>query len=318
MFNKKILMKDFNQISTKIEDEQALTIQLQKKIKELQARIEELEEELESDRASRAKVEKQWGDVARELEELREWLEEAGGTTSVQIEMNKKRESEFLKMRRDLEVAVLHHEATAATLMKKHADSEAGGADRKPAESKAKVEELQRQLNDTNTQRARAQADRAEFGRKLEEREALVTQLQRTKNSFKQNAEELKKQLEEENKHRLQMEREDLVMDLESSNAAASALDKKQRNFDKVLAEWRQKYEECQCELESSQKESRNLSTELFKLKNSYEEALDHLQGGKTIHELEKIKKGLDMEKSEIQAALEEMKGTLEHEETGI
>ncbi|KAK6318995.1 hypothetical protein J4Q44_G00102060 [Coregonus suidteri] len=73
------------------------------------------------------------------------------------------------------------------------------------------------------------------------------------------------------------MEREDLVMDLESSNAAASALDKKQRNFDKVLAEWRQKYEECQCELESSQKESRNLSTELFKLKNSYEEALDHL-----------------------------------------
>lgn len=29
-------------------------------------------------------------------------------------------------------------------------------------------------------------------------------------------------------------------------------------------------------------------------------------QGGKTIHELEKIKKGLDMEKTEIQAALEE------------
>lgn len=29
-------------------------------------------------------------------------------------------------------------------------------------------------------------------------------------------------------------------------------------------------------------------------------------QGGKTIHELEKIKKGLDMEKTEIKAALEE------------
>lgn len=29
-------------------------------------------------------------------------------------------------------------------------------------------------------------------------------------------------------------------------------------------------------------------------------------QGAKTIHELEKMKKGLDMEKSEIQAALEE------------
>lgn len=45
-----------------------------------------------------------------------------------------------------------------------------------------------------------------------------------------------------------------------------------------VVAEWRQKYEECQAELEGSQKESRGLSTELFKLKNSYEEALDHLE----------------------------------------
>ncbi|XP_071227564.1 short transient receptor potential channel 4-associated protein-like [Salvelinus alpinus] len=38
-------------------------------------------------------------------------------------------------------------------------------------------------------------------------------------------------------------------------------------------------------------------------------------QGGKTIHELEQIKKDLNMEKSEIQAALQEIKGTLEHEE---
>lgn len=45
-----------------------------------------------------------------------------------------------------------------------------------------------------------------------------------------------------------------------------------------VLAEWKQKFEESQTELESSQKEARSLSTELFKLKNSYEESLDHLE----------------------------------------
>lgn len=50
------------------------------------------------------------------------------------------------------------------------------------------------------------------------------------------------------------------------------------RGFFQVLAEWKQKYEECQSELETSQKESRGLSTELFKLKNSYEETLDHLE----------------------------------------
>ena len=35
---------------------------------------------------------------------------------------------------------------------------------------------------------------------------------------------------------------------------------------------------ESQSELEVSQRESRTVSTELFKLKNSYEEALDHLE----------------------------------------
>lgn len=40
----------------------------------------------------------------------------------------------------------------------------------------------------------------AELGRKLEEREAMVSQLQRAKSSFSQTVEELKKQLDEENK----------------------------------------------------------------------------------------------------------------------
>lgn len=52
-------------------------------------------------------------------------------------------------------------------------------------------------------------------------------------------------------------------------------------NNKQVLAEWKQKYEESQSELESSQKEARSLSTELFKLKNSYEESLDHLESMK-------------------------------------
>ncbi|KAG9333854.1 hypothetical protein JZ751_010004, partial [Albula glossodonta] len=121
----KIKKKDFemSQLLSKIEDEQSLGAQLQKKIKELQARIEELEEEIEAERAARAKVEKQRADLSRELEEISERLEEAGGATAAQIEMNKKREAEFQKLRRDLEESTLQHEATAAALRKKQADS---------------------------------------------------------------------------------------------------------------------------------------------------------------------------------------------------
>lgn len=44
------------------------------------------------------------------------------------------------------------------------------------------------------------------------------------------------------------------------------------------MSEWKQKYEETQAELDGSQNESRSLSTELFKIKISYEEALEHLE----------------------------------------
>ncbi|KAL6464243.1 hypothetical protein MHYP_G00265600 [Metynnis hypsauchen] len=121
----KLKKKDFetSQLLSKIEDEQSLSAQFQKKIKELLARIEELEEEIEAERTARAKVEKQRADLSRELEEISERLEEAGGATAAQIEMNKKREAEFQKLRRDLEEATLQHEATAAALRKKQADS---------------------------------------------------------------------------------------------------------------------------------------------------------------------------------------------------
>lgn len=68
-------------------------------------------------------AEKQRSDLARELEELGERLEEAGGATSAQIELNKKREAELAKLRRDLEEANIQHEGTLANLRKKHNDA---------------------------------------------------------------------------------------------------------------------------------------------------------------------------------------------------
>ncbi|XP_062264948.1 myosin heavy chain, fast skeletal muscle-like [Platichthys flesus] len=121
----KIKKKEFenDKLLSTIADEQTNNNQLQKKMKELNARIEELEEEVEAERAVRAKIEKQRSDLTREIEEISERLEEAGGSTAAQIEMNKKREAEFLKVRRDLEESTLHHEATTVALRKKQADS---------------------------------------------------------------------------------------------------------------------------------------------------------------------------------------------------
>uniref|UniRef100_G1PC91 Myosin motor domain-containing protein n=1 Tax=Myotis lucifugus TaxID=59463 RepID=G1PC91_MYOLU len=117
----KLKKKEFeiSQLQSKMDDEQVHSLQLQKKIKELQARTEELEEEMEAERTLRGRIEKQRSDLSRELEEISERLEESQRATSVQVEMNKKREA-FQKLRRDLEEATLQHEVTTAALRKKH------------------------------------------------------------------------------------------------------------------------------------------------------------------------------------------------------
>ena len=114
---------EMNGLHSKLDDEQGLMGKSQKGIKELQGRVEEMEEELEAERQARAKAERQRSDLARELEELGQRLSEAGGATSAQIELNKKRESELTKLRKDLEECNIQQECTAASLKKRHQDA---------------------------------------------------------------------------------------------------------------------------------------------------------------------------------------------------
>ncbi|XP_069033862.1 myosin-7B-like [Embiotoca jacksoni] len=190
--------KDFElgQLQSKMEDEQNLVAQLQKKIKELQTRIEELEEALEAERAWRLKAERQRNDIARELEELGEKLEEAGGASAVQITLNRKREADFLKMRRELEEAGLHHEVTTATLRKKHLDA---------------VTELSEQIDGLQRAKQKLEKEKAEFRLEADDLAANVEQLSRAKgavekmcrvyedqlNESRSRAEELQRQLTE-------------------------------------------------------------------------------------------------------------------------
>ena len=117
--------KDTSGLLSKLEDEQSLVAKVQKTIKEVQSRIEEMEEELEAERQGRAKAERQRSDLARELENLGERLGEASGATSAQIELNKKREIELGRMRKDMEECLIQNEANIASLKKKQQDATA-------------------------------------------------------------------------------------------------------------------------------------------------------------------------------------------------
>merc|ERR1719438_87346 len=110
-------------LGSKLEDEQSLVAKVQKSIKEFQGRIEHMEEELEAERQARAKAERQRSDLAREAENINERLNEACGATAAQVELNKKRDAEVTKLRKDVEEAHIQREATTTGMKKKQQDA---------------------------------------------------------------------------------------------------------------------------------------------------------------------------------------------------
>merc|ERR1719187_654969 len=110
-------------LAAKLDDDQSLVAKAQKNIKELQGRVEAAEEELEAERQARAKAERQRSDLAREIEQLGERYDEASGATVAQVELNKKREAEIVKLRKDVEEANIASESVLSNLKRKQGDA---------------------------------------------------------------------------------------------------------------------------------------------------------------------------------------------------
>ena len=100
------------------------------------------------------------------------------------------------------------------------------------------------------------------------------------------------------------------------------------------------KCDDLTTELDSSQRDCRNQSSELFRLRAAWDETVEQLdavrrenknlaeeikdlldqlgEGGRSIHELDKQRRRLQVEKDELQAALEEAESALEQEENKV
>merc|ERR1711878_259472 len=116
--------------------------------------------------------------------------------------------------------------------------------------------------------------------------------------------------------------------------------EKRGKNFDKVIGEWKAKADDIGAEVDASQKECRNYNSELYRLKAAHDEVMEQLDvvkrenknladeikdlldqlgdGGRSIHELDKQRRRLEVEKEELQAALEEAESALEAEENKV
>merc|ERR1711935_1274232 len=147
----------------------------------------------------------------------------------------------------------------------------------------------------------------------------------------------------EMNKMKIQARLTEAEVIIDQLTAKAVSLDmaeEKAKQFDKVVSDWKLKAESLSMDLDTAQKDCRNASSELFRIKNAYEESVLQLddvrkenkllsneikdimdqisEGGRSIHEIDKIRKRLEAEKMELQAALEEAEGALEQEENKV
>merc|ERR1712058_220201 len=163
---------------------------------------------------------------------------------------------------------------------------------------------------------------------RLSESEMTITNLQ------------LKLSQIEKTKAKTQSELEEMIANLDQAQIMQHTMEKRAKQFDKVCGEWKGKVDSLSKDLDNSQKETRIASAELFRVKAAYDESVLRLdevrrenktlsgeikdimdqisEGGRSIHEIDKIRKRLEAEKMELQAALEEAEGTLEQEENKV
>merc|ERR1712088_494525 len=177
---------------------------------------------------------------------------------------------------------------------------------------------------------------------KAEELEMAKLKMQARLSEADSTADQLKAKLAQLDKARAK-----LASDLEAQAQALDqaqilnlAMEKKAKQLDRIVGEWKGKVDSIGMDLDSAQKETRNASSELFRVKSAYEEAVLQLdevrrenknlsneikdimdqisEGGRSIHEIDKICKRLEAEKMELEAALSEAEGALEQEENKV
>nr|XP_053645280.1 myosin heavy chain, muscle-like [Cherax quadricarinatus] len=471
--------KEIVELTSKLEEEHGIISKYSRQIKDHQTHIENLERELIDERHARTNAEQAKTRLTRELSETGSRLDEAGGATAAQIELNKKREAELAKLRRDLEENNIKYNSTLNTLRKKHTDTVSelseqianlnkvkcklekekellkisihdgkvalDNVSKDKAESEKTIRQLTQQTHEVNVRlddalrtladhdgaRKKLALENADLVRQLEETEHRVSELTTLKLSLTNqladtkkladveiknrvtllgkyrnlefDVEGLREQLDEENevkndvlrqlskataeaqmwrakyesegvaraeeleatrlklvarleeaeaqieelniknsnleknRQRITTEFEQVQVEVDRAQTMAIAAEKRQKNFDRIVGEWKIKVDDLSAELDASQKECRNYATEQFRVNALYEENLEHLEALRrenkslsdelknltdhsnesylTLIETQKACKRLEAEKEELQSALEEAESALEQEE---
>merc|ERR1740128_348568 len=279
--------KEGSALGAKIDDEATLGSKYGKQIKELQSRLEELDEELALERTNRSKAEKSRTMLKKDIEDIGSRLEEAGSNTATQVELNKKREAELARLKGELEELNIAHEGTLAALRMKHnntmsdlgeqidnlnsnkvkAEKDKGGLERDLADARGSLEEAVKGKAELDKQGKLMQGQIVDSNNKLDEMARALNEAESTKK-------------------RLQVENQDLTRQIEEIEAAIA-------NNNKLKISLTTQLEDCKCLADAEAKDRsslltkyKNMSTELENMKEKMEN--EHLRKSDALKALSK------------------------------
>merc|ERR1712001_538040 len=244
-----------------------------KQIKELQCRLEELDEELAVERQNRAKAEKNRSTLSRDIGDLAEKLEDAGNNTATQIELNKKREAELTKLKGELDEININHEGTLAALRQKHNNNMA---------------EMGEQIESLNKMKAKAEKDKSNMERDLQEVRAGLEEAMRDRAKHERNGkltqgliveanqklDEMARALNEADSSRkkLQVDNQDLTRQIEETENAIAALGKNKISLTTQLEDTRRLGDSEGRDRASLLSKFKNMNSQLENLRERIEE----------------------------------------------
>ncbi|KAE9554526.1 hypothetical protein FO519_002282 [Halicephalobus sp. NKZ332] len=328
------LQNSVDQEAKQRQNVERLSKQLEAQLTEVQMKSDDQARQIQELLSFKNRVQGETGDLSRQLEDAESQITQLNRLKtqlSQQHEELRRQLDQESRERSTLSSQVANYQMECQQLR-----------DALEEEQDAKTE-LQRLISKANAeaQQWRARYESEGLGRteELEEaRRRLSSKIQEMQEQLDQS--NAKNQSMDKARQRLQQELEDAQVDADRAHSLASSLEKKQKSFDKVIDEWKRKCDALATELESSQRDTRNAATENFRLKSAMEEQAEQLEtarreskqfaqelkdvtdqlgeGGRNVHELQKTRRRLELEKEELQQALDDAESALEAEESKV
>nr|CAG4640602.1 EOG090X00BY [Eulimnadia texana] len=300
---------------------------VESQLSELQARLAEAER-------GRGETTERVTRLHTELETINVQLVEAESRLAIALKNQSNVEQQLTEVQAQLEEETRQKLALSSKL--RQAESEKESLLNQLEDEEENKRALEKQIAQLNVQLVDAK-------RRAEEDSETTIQLEELKKKTSKDIDSLQRHVEElqatndkldKSRKKLQAELDDTTVELELQRTKVLDLEKKQRNFDKVLAEEKAVAERIANERDMAEREAREKETRVLSLNRELEDALSKIdelervrrqlqaelddlansQGtaDKNVHELERAKRALESQLAEQKTQIEELEDELQ------